>query len=1240
MLVEYDKLSAEIRHVIWGDFLSVETNLDRLLEVVDTQKLSLISFLLQDVEPLPFDYSYFTSYDEDLEYMQPYDLSVMDEEVANLIRSRVPRETKVGGVLKFKNYLAAIRSTMGFDFVVNPFIRMMKFYHDTFNGKDPFVESFDLRITEVSFDSMAAVRYHCLLEAASLSHQKKYNSRFVPGSDMKVIEPYIELVVFLFQNPWVNTIKVKKYTGLFKTMTFSLTKSGQCIKWERPHSDFPVLKDFSLGEIPGNDSAAYQVSIEGLAADKRELEGLGLRKLLFWYISMLSADVNADTVAMSSELSFIETICGFFRGNELASHKKQVAKVPPKPSGKALYAEVLEDRWAQAVQEIEPPNYASYLTRMQGFLTTKSSGGYSVRWDVFFESRRYSITSTDKIMNFFNNPDFFLDRRLVEKELTIDSPAPVFSREVVARDVRAVFAMPLGHYLAELAIGPDLLAWQSQQPQFSLSKEVGRTIADHALGIWASADSRTIIWLMDFDQFDSSQGWTNMRRYALRGIKRGLMLRNRMERFGPWRDTYELYKTIWTRLRTANFITNDVNIVTDSVNSGEYFTIILNNFTNWANLDVLRGELAMREADLFSIMNKVDIKFMGDDSQQIYELTRPVTAAEIDRLQSLAVEVSTGNGLALNKLKTSIRHYYYEYLKKRAEYGWIIPRVFQLQILGSERVNFRLEFQEVLRGFNGLLSEFVGRGGDHRFCTLLSTFVGNLKRRVKIKDKEGVISFENVPPAVLYTPIALKGVGSLPWTLIGASKDALMYMRYNRVQRERINQVAFILDFESGPIKQELAKSALDSATFSKGKRFLKQVQDGERMKQALEAQGRLKSVGIDIGRFVYQNAAARLIRNSIEDNPRIFNVVAEEKQLKAGQVRVRGKMLAGLKQTFRVFEYVVPSELLALNLTLRELRGDVVPVAFHTLVKDRIAQNLEFDDRDIIFESNKIVNRSGKILLIFSTSTHFADSPVITLGQDGNYRVNGFTTDSLSVLREHIYSEINVFSTNFVKDYMEDEFGWLRGIVIDEREDVDFRHPVCPVAGLSSGVANMMRQIGISSEGDQLAVRINKLLLMLAQDPKFPSDLRSETIFEIVSQPSIAFNHERVALVLLSMGASKEHAMLIASEISNISNNFAFVNKTQSYSTADQIIGHMDLSMVNYERLVSVDAIDDLMFSKVLRTLGMLHILTQPTNLLRRKVHISIDGDGLFSIKNKIMGRLFEGVNRFQKVYPHGILE
>jgi hypothetical protein len=1237
-----------------GDYLRVERTFDTLLDIVENRKEDAIAFFLSDVEPLHIDVSYDSVYDPESAYLTPIDLKVtfgispdlssdeVERRTVGLesITKRIPKESKVGGVARFRNLLSAVRGAMGDSFRSNIFIRKMKHYHQFLGGGEPFVESFDLRITEVERDSMAATRFHILLEAAHLSHQKNYATRLIPDTEVPLLRAYEEVVDFIFQSPWVNTLALKKVLGLFKQMTFSRTTRGDALHWNKLDEN-PVLHGFEIRPVRFNDSAVYNINKPALAEDADKLKEMNLPYLRLWFIKMLTARVDEDTTAMASDLSFIESVAGFFRGNEFKAHVKQVEKSPPLPEGEPLFKEDLIGVWKEALTAVlnKLPSYERYLARIPGFMTTKSSGGYRVEWTVRTGDGERRVVSSDKVLNFLSDPDKFLDPELVASELSEENPAPIFSREVVARDVRAVFAIPLGSFCVELVIGPDLLFWQSRQAHFTLAKEVGRVFSDHARGIRASAEANEVIVLADFSQFDSSEKWENVRKYMLEALVDSLRLANIQGEYGPWPSIADAYTLIWERMKHAKFEDDENEITTNQVASGEYMTIVINNFTNLANRRNTINEMIRRHPDIMKKLREIDVKFMGDDSQQIFETAGMLTSSEIDALNSTMSEVAAANGMDLNKLKTSWRYFYYEYLKKRAEYGWVIPRLFQLQILGSERVNFRLDFQTVLRGYLSLVSEFVSRGGDHSFCVNLCAFVANLKRKVKMKRGRVLpLEFERVPMSVVYMPVGLGGVGALPWTLLGANKDALMYLRYNRVMRERINQTAALMDFDVGPIRQEIASDVLAGDSFSKGIHYLKTVQDGERMLNALDAQRYLARISVNLGRFNYQNAAKEQVRASIEDNPKIFNIVAEEKVLKAVAIRENKEMLSKLKISHNIINVVVEHIGVADDLVLIEPRGDVVPFTYADYVRDMIAQSLEVDE-SVLDRAREVITDGGKIPLLFSTEARSPGALYVQGGRRGPWKFGQGTYDTIATLRSAIYSSIPHVSSDWVRDRMEEEFGWLRGVKMVDQGVIPYTLPVCPIAGLSLGLKDMVRRVGVSSEGDQNAVRINKLLIELARDPLFPSHLRTETVFEIIANPSIANDPLRVAMVLQAMGAAKTVSLKIAREMHQVASNFSFINRTQSYSTADQIIGLLDLGLANYNRLTSVDALDDPTFEQVLRSLALLKIVCEPDNLPRRFVKVMINGDGLTATKEKIMGALFEKVNAFQDIYPHGLL-
>jgi hypothetical protein len=612
----------------------------------------------------------------------------------------------------------------------------------------------------------------------------------------------------------------------------------------------------------------------------------------------------------------------------------------------------------------------------------------------------------------------------------------------------------------------------------------------------------------------------------------------------------------------------------------------------------------------------------------------------------------------LNKLKTVVRSYYYEYLKKRAEYGWIIPRIFQLQIFGSERINNEVEFQTALRGYWGLLSEYVARGASHRFCSYVGAFTGNLRRRIRVRSELGEkfrSTFTTIPLMILFTPVTLGGVGALPWTLIGANKDAVSYIMYDPIIRERVSQAAFVADVGNTQIVKSIVKETMKTDTFSKGVRWLKQQQDGERVLAAMQASSALEKVGINLGRFDYRRSAIRMVEASIADNPSLRKVINESKRGRSDRVILNRTALKDMfvesKPLFiKVSNFYVGSNLARLDSN----REDVVGMFYDDLFSSFKKENgITFNVVEQIERANRIVNESGKSLIVYSLSL---DSELSVEGDTFPLKMGGVTFNDFQTLRSAILIRVKR-SKSFLKNSMDSEFKWLEAIKFRYGDEIPVRLSFNPVAGLSPGLGLMMRQIGVSSVADSQALRLNKALLTLARDPLFPADLRVETVFEILSSPIISSSESNITNALIVMGASSEAAGQIAQNFSNISGDVTFLRKTQSYSTADQIIGHMDLSVINYDRLVSIDLLQNTKFSSVIRALGALYVLCYPDHRLRsgadyvptvdevviprRKALAMVDNKSVIDVTfPSLLGKLFNKSLKFQNVFSYGVFD
>jgi hypothetical protein len=755
--------------------------------------------------------------------------------------------------------------------------------------------------------------------------------------------------------------------------------------------------------------------------------------------------------------------------------------------------------------------------------------------------------------------------------------------------------MPLAHYTAELIFGLDLQRWQSRQDKFSLGAEVGRTFADHAMGMYASGNPYVLSLGVDYSGFDSTETWSSMRRWMVEGIKMGLKARGiDTMPFGKWKSLVEVADSLWTRLCGAYFQVEDLVFSTDMLNSGEYLTIIINNMKNDSTLSWIDSKQSLQGFD--RLLKLVDRKLMGDDSISFYEII-PGNEPSTDDLTRFIENVSDGAGecgLAVNADKTDFRFFAYSYLKKMAVYGWTIPRWLQLQMICAERVNQQLDFRENIAGHSSLMVEALSRGGSYEFLKRLEFYLGNTKRNVKVKTRDGQ-SLQPFPFQVLYTPRALNGVGLSSDTMIGANKDALAYYRPGSL-REEYNRVSFIGNIKPGMIKAAIAEQVVETDTFKPGIQFQKSVLNDERSRNSVLATARLESHGISVGEMGYNFSPIRIVRAAIKDNPKLEKIVLEEKASKARFIADRIKELDNFKIKNEVF-----------YLWTRTL-GEVFDLDYFLRVADGLAVDLihSYDaypiDIDLAKES---AAKSGCNLVIIGTAEQMS-----SLGPSAEYVtiVDDQVTFRGSVIS--INSLIRTLSSGKVSipKAVEHEFGWLRGTYFSQGEELATVLPVCPVAGLDPLLERMMMQIGVSSGGDSQILKLNKAVLQLISDPYFPADIRAEQIIDMVSKPSIAYDRSRISDSLIAMGAAPHLAANFVSESENIGITYALLRKSSSYSTADQVIGFMDLSIENYPRLVELNIEHpNRSVMGVLKSLGVLYCLTRDIRLPRKKVLIQL---------------------------------
>jgi hypothetical protein len=754
---------------------------------------------------------------------------------------------------------------------------------------------------------------------------------------------------------------------------------------------------------------------------------------------------------------------------------------------------------------------------------------------------------------------------------------------------------------------------------------------------------------MDYSQYDASQSWSNVRSNALIGIKKGLEAIGRTGQFGPYPSLFDFQKVLWEKTKDAVFTTGekvDNLLHTDQVNSGEYYTISINNFTNEANIEQVIEEMTLHHAEIFpSKIQRVMLAMMGDDSIQIFKAFSELSAVEQDTMKTVVEEVSLSNGMGINKIKTSLRKFYYEYLKKRAEYGFIIPRFPQIQLLASERVNYNLSYQDVVSSYAGLINEHTSRGGNYDINLRLRLFTANMKRGIRKIGLDRQTEIVPGPVGSLVAPRALKGCGMMIDTIMGANLDGLMAVKYDELTKELCNQSMYILDSPELDLSRVVDAQTRDQGTFKEGVDFLRGRYRNDRVTSSMAAEEQLNKRGLSVGHFIYTNYAERVIKSSVNDNPAFKAVNDTFKTSKANLVASRNAELDDRAQYIRT----IVSRPIVVYCSEDTVKRDVInhnrnPSLFY-VNWEKLVDSVSIVFNDLEFLINKIFTvscRSGKIpIIVTSDSTMPHDVNVSKyydryVASDGDRQVMNDTANVVSSLLPNGHKDP-------VKDYFRKEFQWLEGVefdVTDERLPIlDYMQEFVPIAGVDERVADIMRRVGVSSSGDVSSLATIRILSELAKDKYFPSDLRPETIVKFLSQPAIIANSTNVVLVLIAMGAAPDIAQSAASKIVQSLENSIFLDQVKTYSTNDQIIGFLNLDINFYSKIARVDCpVEGLGLARAFRGIAGLYSLTLPAEQTCRVVRIRIDGEALPRIERSLKGEMFRDVASYSDYLGVGL--
>jgi hypothetical protein len=225
-----------------------------------------------------------------------------------------------------------------------------------------------------------------------------------------------------------------------------------------------------------------------------------------------------------------------------------------------------------------------------------------------------------------------------------------------------------------------------------------------------------------------------------------------------------------------------------------------------------------------------------------------------------------------------------EFLKKMAAYGYIIPRILQMSLSDSERVD---RFQSPVARMDARLSEYrerVFRGGDYESSTRMIYAEWNLARAVidpTVRDPDKAKLF--IPFFVIWVPKRYGGVGMLPWNWLDPNQDLLImhpdYYPFPAEIRRQMN--AWVMASQRtelrdsvGAIVKGLTDYFRDSAP--KGAYHFENL-DAGRLENSIRMEEQLARRNVKVSRPYRQTKLQNLI-DAMRDSPKTKKAKTEDK--------------------------------------------------------------------------------------------------------------------------------------------------------------------------------------------------------------------------------------------------------------------------------------------------------------------------------------------------------------------------
>jgi hypothetical protein len=846
------------------------------------EKADVIRSLLKDFSPSEFEIKFDSTYRSDDAWTHPHRKADFSEEEWIEIKEKAEYVNFPGHFLAMKNLVAVTIATVTEEGVPeNPFLQRLRYYMDQVGGSG--TGRFRNRPVLSDDDTMIQMRI-----LSCLTFAVEYHATVIER-DLGMADILLEAHQFLFDDPFVNTKRMKGFLTIHRKSWFAASSSGTRVSWgslpfgvtnrDRPTLGIPI-------EVPIRETDEIYLNLsfiqEALKKERAEMIELGLPHLAKFTQSLMDAEPTDMNYKRVQVINSLVAMTGFTRSVPSLAHKETIDEAAESEDvHNPPYAQHLIDSYRDFtnwwIDDRGVLTEEEFMRNVPNIVTSRSAGGRGTAKKVdvsiplppnlqmgFRDTLR--MTLTDKRGVFMASPAYAFDVSAVKRGYTEEHPGRLGARQVTSgRGTRGIFLRDLSSFVAESDFALSLMDYMMDKGKrrlgdrarwnkfmtpiaFTIGAESGNPFADHVESFLACSDPRIVAIADDYTAYDTTQRESNMRKYLRETVAGVLEQRGFTKPFVNWEGgVAEMMRTIHGpgSVVGAFFSTKtgqwEFKLQTDQVSSGEFATLAINNMTNQAI--VLQFLDEFDEAGFGADCAYTGCRIQGDDFIG-FLLCPNLTTSMLEKIIKLRSDSANANGYSLNVAKSTARRFASEYLKKEVLLGRTME-LRHIQWASTERDPGRVDVFGQLRSYAATMSTLAARGFSSKLALRIIMYTTALRLNIRGRVDRDIVSF--YPHlACMFGPASLGGLGFYPGSLLGAAVDSplVMYLQQHPDDLKLVNDALNPLQWKRTRRMDDLTAATLDSGVFDEGLQFMRLRQLNRKKVSAGRALSKLKSFG------------------------------------------------------------------------------------------------------------------------------------------------------------------------------------------------------------------------------------------------------------------------------------------------------------------------------------------------------------------------------------------------------------